>query len=221
MLGSDKMEKKKNVVDNTKVEETNNEGFDELTTEDRLVSIEKKVNATLILVVIMAILAIINLSILVSNNSGQTTTNEDLTPNSTDISADYDVSEFDEIKASDLSKESKNKTIVVYIGRSSCGYCVQFVPILKSVQEKYNFTTKYIDIAKIIDYNSSSISNQDAYNLLTNMKTNSEQKGIMEQFGSTPMTLVIKNNTIVDSIVGATDESTLTKLIEDNGFSKK
>lgn len=215
------MEKKKNVVDNTKVEETNNEGFDELTTEDCLVSIEKKVNATLILVVIMAILAIINLSILVSNNSGQTTTNEDLTPNSTDTSADYDVSEFDEIKASDLSKESKNKTIVVYIGRSSCGYCVQFVPILKSVQEKYNFTTKYIDIAKIIDYNSSSISDQDAYNLLTNMKTNSEQKGIMEQFGSTPMTLVIKNNTIVDSIVGATDESTLTKLIEDNGFSKK
>ncbi len=215
------MEKKKNVVDNTKVEETNNEGFDELTTEDRLVSIEKKVNATLILVVIMAILAIINLSILVSNNSGQATTNEDLTPNSTDTSADYDVSEFDEIKASDLSKESKNKTIVVYIGRSSCGYCVQFVPILKSVQEKYNFTTKYIDIAKIIDYNSSSISDQDAYNLLTNMKTNSEQKGIMEQFGSTPMTLVIKNNTIVDSIVGATDESTLTKLIEDNGFSKK
>lgn len=215
------MEKKKNVVDNTKVEETNNEGFDELTTEDRLVSIEKKVNATLILVVIMAILAIINLSILVSNNSGQTTTNEDLTPNSTDTSADYDVSEFDEIKASELSKESKNKTIVVYIGRSSCGYCVQFVPILKSVQEKYNFTTKYIDIAKIIDYNSSSISDQDAYNLLTNMKTNSEQKGIMEQFGSTPMTLVIKNNTIVDSIVGATDESTLTKLIEDNGFSKK
>lgn len=215
------MEKKKNVVDNTKVEETNNEGFDELTTEDRLVSIEKKVNATLILVVIMAILAIINLSILVSNNSVQTTTNEDLTPNSTDTSADYDVSEFDEIKASDLSKESKNKTIVVYIGRSSCGYCVQFVPILKSVQEKYNFTTKYIDIAKIIDYNSSSISDQDAYNLLTNMKTNSEQKGIMEQFGSTPMTLVIKNNTIVDSIVGATDESTLTKLIEDNGFSKK
>lgn len=215
------MEKKKNVVDNTKVEETNNEGFDELTTEDRLISIEKKVNATLILVVIMAILAIINLSILVSNNSGQTTTNEDLTPNSTDTSADYDVSEFDEIKASDLSKESKNKTIIVYIGRSSCGYCVQFVPILRSVQEKYNFTTKYIDIAKIIDYNSSSISDQDAYNLLTNMKTNSEQKGIMEQFGSTPMTLVIKNNTIIDSIVGATDESTLTKLIEDNGFSKK
>ena len=215
------MEKKKNVIDNTKVEETNNEGFDELTTEDRLISIEKKVNATLILVVIMAILAIINLSILVSNNSGQTTTNEDLTPNSTDTSADYDVSEFDEIKASDLSKESKNKTIVVYIGRSSCGYCVQFVPILKLLKEKYNFTTKYIDIAKIIDYNSSSISDQDAYNLLTNMKTNSEQKGIMEQFGSTPMTLVIKNNTIVDSIVGATDESTLTKLIEDNGFSKK
>lgn len=215
------MEKKKNVVDNTKVEELNNEGFDELTTEDRLISIEKKVNATLILVVIMAILAIINLSILVSNNSGQTPTNEDLTPNSTDTSADYDVSEFDEIKASDLSKESKNKTIVVYIGRSSCGYCVQFVPILKSVQEKYNFTTKYIDIAKIIDYNSSSISDQDAYNLLTNMKTNSEQKGIMEQFGSTPMTLVIKNNTIIDSIVGATDESTLTKLIKDNGFSKK
>lgn len=221
MLGSDKMEKKKNVVDNKKVEETNNEGFDELTTEDRLISIEKKVNATLILVVIMAILAIINLSILVSNNSGQTTTNEDLTQTSTDTSADYDVSEFDEIKASDLSKESKNKTIVVYIGRSSCGYCVQFVPVLKSVQEKYNFTTKYIDIAKIIDYNSSSISDQDAYNLLTNMKTNSEQKGIMEQFGSTPMTLVIKNNTIVDSIVGATDESTLTKLVEDNGFSKK
>ena len=214
------MEKKKNIIDDENIEENDKESYDELTTEDRLVSIEKKVNAALILVVIVAILAVINLSVIISGNTTQAT-NEDITPTNNGTSADYDVSKFDEIKASDLSKESKNKTIVVYIGRSTCGYCVQYVPVLKAVQEKYDFTTKYIDIAKIIDYSTSSISDQDAYSLLTNMKTNSEQKGIMEQFGSTPMTLIIKNNTIVDSIVGATDESTLTKLIEDNGFSKK
>ena len=108
------MEKKKNIIDDENIEENDKESYDELTTEDRLISIEKKVNATLILVVIVAILAVINLSVIINGNTTQTT-NEDTTPKNPDTSADYDVSKFDEITASDLSKESKNKTIVVYI----------------------------------------------------------------------------------------------------------
>ena len=54
----------------------------------------------------------------------------------TEVSADYDVSAFKEIKAQDIKKESKGKNILIYVGRSSCGYCVQYVPVLTQVQEK-------------------------------------------------------------------------------------
>lgn len=204
------------------LENDDNEELEEVTLEDRIINIEKKTNATLIIVVIIAILALINIFVLLNNNnSGQTTSDDNTGNDQVQENLEYDVSKFDEIEAKDLSSESKNKTIVVYIGRSSCGYCVQFIPVLKAVQETYKYTTKYIDIAKIIDYNTNTISDKDAYEKLTNMKTSDSQKDIMNQFGSTPMTLIIKNNKIVDSIVGAADENALATMVENNGFSKK
>ena len=42
---------------------------------------------------------------------------------------------------------------MIYIGRSTCGYCVQFVPVLTQVQKELGgYTTYYIDIAKILEF---------------------------------------------------------------------
>ena len=50
--------------------------------------------------------------------------------------------------------------------------------------------------------------------------TSDSQKDVMKDWGATPMTLVIKNNKIVDSLVGATDAATLEKMVKNNGLAK-
>ena len=37
-------------------------------------------------------------------------------------------------------------THVLYIGRSTCSVCIQFVPILNEVQQDLGFTTNYLDV---------------------------------------------------------------------------
>lgn len=191
--------------------------YENLSLEDRIINVEKKTNAIFILVIILTILAIINLAFVLNNSAS----NETITTDTTEETlGDYDVSEFDEISAADISSLSKKDTIVVYIGRSTCGYCVQYLPILQEVQEKYDYTTKYIDIAKILDFESSTFSvlDQESYDTLINMSTSEDQEGIMDQFGSTPMTLVIKKNKIINSVVGLVDTATLEALLEQSGF---
>ena len=42
----------------------------------------------------------------------------------------------------------------------------------------------------------------------------------MNDWGATPMTLVIKNNKVVDSLVGAADAATVETLVKNNGLAK-
>ena len=121
----------------------------------------------------------------------------------------------------DLKKLSKGKTILVYIGRSTCGYCVQFVPVLKEVQEKHSYKTYYIDIAKILDYTGGSGAlDNEANNIMSKFAANEANKNVMDDWGATPMTLVIKDNKIVDALVGAADAATLEDLVKRNGLAK-
>ena len=126
-----------------------------------------------------------------------------------------------EIKPKDIEKESKNKTILVYIGRETCGYCVQYVPFLTEVQKTLgSYTTYYIDIAKILDYVNGGITDNESNDIMVNLATVKEQKDVMNDWGSTPMVLVIKNNKITNSLIGYTDASTLTQFVKENGLAK-
>ncbi len=197
--------------------------YEELSLDDRVVNIEKKVTAILWLVVVTMIVAILSLIFVISDDGTTKTEESGSETEQTEVSADYDVSEFKEIKAQDLKKESKGKTILVYIGRSSCGYCVQFVPVLKEVQDKYkSYRTYYIDIAKILDFTGASGTlDEEAEKIMTGLATVKEQEGIMDKnWGATPMTLVIKDSKIVDSLVGASDAATLEELVKNNGLAK-
>ena len=130
-----------------------------------------------------------------------------------------DISEFTKIMPSEIEEQSENSTIVAMIGRIDCGWCQRFEPILKSAAKKYNFNPKYIDMYKIVDSNSWEITNVDEYNTLMELDAVDEFKDFMsENFGSTPITLIIKNNTIVYAFSGYVEDETLSSILESNGF---
>ena len=54
-----------------------------------------------------------------------------------------------------------------------------------------------------------------------NFATDKDNKNVMENFGATPMTLIIKNNKIVGNIIGALPEEDVTKTLKDEGFKLK
>ncbi len=212
--------------------EANDDEYVELTVEDRIVNIEKKVSIIFVLVIITVCLGIGNALLIVDKVNGGNSTTTDTTQEE----SGYDTSKFDEITGADIEKESKDETIVVLIARQTCGYCVKYAPIISSVQDKYGFKTKYIDLAKMIDMSSStlSITDKSSYDGLFNVGVDKtcttaayDSNGnlieckdfINSEFGATPLTLVIKNNKLLYGIAGYVDEATLSSALESVGFS--
>ena len=59
--------------------------------------------------------------------------------------AEYDVSEFIEISYDEfLEKYNSSEQSLIYIGRSTCIHCVNFIPVLKEAQKNYNYKTYYL-----------------------------------------------------------------------------
>ncbi len=193
--------------------------YEELTLEDRVMNIEKKVNWTFGLAVIITIISVLLLIFVLADGTSSSNSNTNGEPTeSSEVASDYDVSEFKEIKAQDIAKESKGKNIIIYVGRPTCGYCVQYVPILKEVQGKYKYKTYYIDIAKILDFESSTggILDEDANDIMQKI----DKEFMKENWGATPLTLVVKDSKLVDSIVGYVNSEALETLVKNNGFAK-
>lgn len=195
----------------------------ELTMEERIIGIEKKQNIILVFVLVTALLSLFTF---ISGLGGNKTyKDEETEPTNTETqqATAYDTSAFTKVKAQDLEKLSKKDTIIVWIGRQGCGYCGQFAPIITSVGEKLDETIYYLDLADIFDFSTNPVTilDEEAYDLLLNFKTDGDNEGVMEEFGATPMTLVIKKNKIVGNFVGAYDEATALEILEDEGFKQK
>ena len=118
----------------------------------------------------------------------------------------YDVSMFTEIDADGYMNALNGEELqVVYLGRPTCGYCIQFLPYLKQAQKEYSYKTLYIDTDKI--------SNDDLTKVLETM-------GIeLSSFG-TPTVALIHNGKVVDMQIGYTEYSQFASLLEKNGFTK-
>ena len=199
-------------------EEEKIDEYEELTLEDRVANIEKKVNWTFGLTVVITIISVLILIFVLAGDTEKVANNSNENGNSAEVAEEYDVSAFKEIKAQDIKKESKGKNILIYVGRSSCGYCIQYVPVLKEIQEKYNkYTTYYIDIAKILDFSGTGgVLDKEADEIMQKL-----DKDFMESnWGATPLTLVVKDSKLVDSIVGYVPAESLETLVKDNGFVK-
>ena len=134
----------------------------------------------------------------------------------------YDTTPFKEIVGKDILEESKDDTIVVLVARQSCGYCALYAPVITKVSEDYNFTIRYVDLEKVIDVYSPNwdVIDQESYNAMVSLPTIAGYETFMDDFGATPMTVVIKNGKIIGGVVGYVEEDTLIKALKDSGFLK-
>lgn len=137
---------------------------------------------------------------------------------------EYDVSMFKEIKAKDINELSQNNKIIVFLGRSSCGYCAMYAPVLKDIQNNKNVTIYYLNIAEVIDYQgvtTSGILDEEADNILHNLETTTDTATeVLNEYGATPLTLVIEDNKLIDGIVGYTEYENVEALLQNNNIIK-
>jgi len=119
--------------------------------------------------------------------------------------SEYDVSMFETISADELVKAyNGEETKVVYFGRSTCGFCVQFLPVLQQAQKEYGYKTLYVDIDSIDSNGQTKIMELDSF--------------FEENYGVTPITVLVRNGEIVDSKIGYVDYGTFTAMLDENGF---
>jgi hypothetical protein len=165
---------------------------------------------TKIFYVLIAIAVLVAANLFVNIIKNGSTTKADATEEETDTTSEYDVSMFTE-KTTTEAVESikKGDTEVVYIGRSTCGYCVKFLPILQQAQKEYGYTTTYIDLTKM--------TSDDQTTLLT---LDNDEKYISENFGYTPMILIFRDGKLVKGWVGYAEYSSFASFLEENGITK-
>ncbi len=180
-----------------------------------LLKILKLARIMVVLLAVILIVLTIGVSKVYTSNgfdTNSTSTEE------TEYNTEYDVSMFEEIKASDIKNKTKGELKVVYVGRESCGWCAAFLPSLWQAQEDYKFTTLYVDIAKIINFEDGSILDEKAYATMIDL-TGDDYKGYMEEnFGATPMVLIMKDNKIINAQTGYSEYADFKTLLNDAGI---
>lgn len=207
-------------VENVELED--DDDYENITTDERIVEIEKKVNIILILVIISIIISFISLVSTLNKGDSETSNTNNQAQEGT---SSYDTSSFKEIKAADIASESKNETIVVWIGRQTCGYCAAYAPEIAEAAENYGIQARYIDIAKIVDFVTNpqqpTITDRDAWETITSLSGSGEWATFAkENMGNTPLTLIIKNNKVVGGLDVYTTAENVEEAFADAGLKK-
>ena len=172
----------------------------------------------LIMILLVAILIVLTLGVSKMYYNENATNNTTKTTEESEYNTEYDVSMFKEIKAKDIKSKTKKETQVVYIGRETCSWCAAFLPALWEAQEEFKYTTLYIDIAKIIDFSDGTVIDQDSFDLLNNLTGDGYESYMNENFGATPMVLIIKNNKIIGASTGYSEYETFKTVLTEAGI---
>jgi predicted bacteriocin transport accessory protein len=125
---------------------------------------------------------------------------------------EYDTSMFTSITTDTLEEAVSGDNVqVVYIGRSTCGFCVKFLPTLQQAQKDYNYTTLYLDIT--------TVTTTEQQNKI--FAFDNEEGFISDNFGATPMVLIMKDGKLIDGWLGYDEYSAFASWLEENGFTKE
>lgn len=165
-------------------------------------------NKILICLYALIIILIVNTAILLVKTNFKSTDNNEVEEQE---STEYDVSMFTKVTAENLKEAIETEDVkIVYVGRSTCGYCVKFLPILQKAQTEYNYETLYLDITTV-----TTTEQQDKI-----LELDNEEGFLSENFGGTPMVLMVQDGKIIDTWMGYAEYSTYTAWLEKNGFTK-
>ena len=186
---------------------------------------EKLRNLTFIVILGFIILGILIIGLYFrdgssSNNDSSNSTNTG-SGSSSSSTENYDVSKMNEVDAEEaVALLDKKGTHVLYIGRSTCSACVQFVPVLNAVQEELGFTTNYLNVQSY-QGNWSKIQTdlKELLDKATQELTVNGNEGtfgeLFSQYGYTPGFIVIKDGEVVEAFLGSRSESTLKSILEE------
>lgn len=162
--------------------------------------------------VIIALLAINTIIMFISNV--EVTKDSNTKTEQTEENTEYDVSMFEKIDFEGVKSAFDSKdTQVIYVGRSTCGYCVQFLPALQQAQEEFGYKTKYYDIGDVTQESLQSNREELA-------KYDDDDKFIDTNLGATPMILLVRNGKLVKGWVGYAEYEEFEKFLIENGFEK-
>lgn len=165
-------------------------------------------NKILICLYALIIILIVNTAILLVKTNFKSTNNNEVEEQE---STEYDVSMFTKVTAENLKEAIETEDVkIVYVGRSTCGYCVKFLPVLQKAQTEYNYETLYLDITTV-----TTTEQQDKI-----LELDNEEGFLSENFGGTPMVLMVQDGKIIDTWMGYAEYSTYTAWLEKNGFTK-
>ena len=120
-------------------------------------------------------------------------------------STEYDTSKVESIdyeKFKELYNGSEDS--LVLFARSTCGYCVQFMPILNAAIEENNLKVYYVDITTMSEDNVNDIKALDSF--------------FEENYGYTPTLVVVSNGKVVANNVGYMDSDELNTFLTNNSF---
>lgn len=158
--------------------------------------------AVYIAIALLGVNTILHIASFNSEGEGNVNTNEQQ-------SGEYDVSMLTAINADNFVEFFKGSDLkIIYMGREDCGYCVSFLPTLQKSLEDYDYTLHYYDIN----------SNSDTASV---EKIQALDEFFKENYGVTPIVVFVKDNKVVDQLVGAVDYETVESLLVKNNISKK
>lgn len=174
--------------------------------------------STIYTIVGLAVLAIvIILSICINPSSGKYDENNTGTTGTTTTNSGSPASGGEEIpddKRKELTSISIDEYLeklkgeeasVIYIGRPTCGHCVAQKPIMENIAFEYDVTINYLNTDEL---------DEDGINKLV-----SSNDYFSEGFG-TPLTLIVRNNEIVDKAVGETSKTDMVNMFKNNSIIK-
>lgn len=101
---------------------------------------------------------------------------------------------------------NSNENKLVMIGRDNCSWCQLFKPVLDSMHEEYGFDYLYV--------NTNELTSSVFSKLLKTI-------GVKQSEFGTPLTLVVKDGKVIDSISGYTDDKDLLDFLKKYEFVSK
>jgi len=168
-------------------------------------------------------LLVINTIFTISNSSSNSGSRATGDGNGGEVNSDHDVSMMENLSINQVIGLFDTKdTHVVYIGRATCGACVQFMPILQRAQNEFNYTTVFLDAD--VQENRDPGAMAKLRDLLTmNYTIEDETRTFGEffyEFGYTPTTFIIKDGKMVDGMIGGRDFEGFVQFLEKNGIRR-
>lgn len=176
--------------------------------------LETKIKNLTYIVMIGFIVVILLIAGLYIKGTGTKSTSTSTASSSSSSSTEYDVSRMTKITGSDAVKLFDDAgTHILYIGRPTCSVCVQLVPQLNETIDELKVSVNYLELTSSFRTDWAGL-----FDKLTIKTTVNKEEGtfgeLLEQYGYTPVIIVIQDGKMVDGFIGYRDSEAITSLFK-------